>query len=317
MLSPEILTAAIPQAIRSINVTGWGPKTSGKVRETYQRGNHRLLIATDRISAFDRILGVIPYRGQVLNQLSVWWFEQTNKIVRNHLISSPDPNVTLAYDAQTIPIEMIVRGYITGVTSTSLWTLYQKGERQPYGIELPDGLQKNDPLPKAIVTPTTKSSDGGHDLPLTPDAILRERIVSPELWQQMEKAALALFSHGQKVAQNAGLILVDTKYEFGLIDGELAVIDEIHTPDSSRYWTQESYKRGQPEDYSKEYLRNWFKQMGYTGEGTPPPLTPQLAVEVATRYIHVYESLTSSVFEPAESPAEARILDNIANMELL
>lgn len=317
MLSPETLMAAIPQAINSVNVPGWGPKSSGKVRETYQRGNQRLLIATDRISAFDRILGLIPYRGQILNQLSVWWFEQTSGILRNHLISSPDPNVSLVHDVQTIPIEMIVRGYITGVTSTSLWTLYEKGERDPYGIDLPEGLQKNDPLPVTILTPTTKSSDGGHDLPLSRETILRERIVPPELWQQMEEAALALFAHGQQIAQKAGFILVDTKYEFGLIDGKLAVIDEIHTPDSSRYWTQASYQSGQPEDYSKEHLRNWFKDMGYMGDGTPPPLSPQLAIEVASRYIHVYESLTNTIFEPAPLPAEARILNNLANMELL
>ncbi len=309
MLSQAELRTAEP--LQQVNVPGWGEKISGKVRDTYQRGDQRLLITTDRVSAFDRVLGAIPYKGQVLNQLSGWWFQQTQDIVANHVISLPDPNVTLAQDAQPLPVEVIVRGYITGVTSTSLWTLYAGGDRQPYGIPLPDGLQKNDPLPEPIITPTTKATGGGHDERLTRDEIIAGRLVAQALWEQVEQAAVAVFKRGQQVAQQAGLILVDTKYEFGLVGDKLVIIDEIHTPDSSRYWTQESYAAGEPENFDKEFLRLWFVEQGYRGEGAIPTMPADFIAQVAARYIAAYERLTGQPFIPGEQPATDRIIRNL------
>jgi phosphoribosylaminoimidazole-succinocarboxamide synthase len=316
MLSDDIIHAALPQALHSVNLVGFGRKTEGKVRDIYQVDGKRILITTDRVSAFDRVLGVIPFKGQVLNQLSLWWFEQTADLVPNHVLAAPDPNVTIAREAQFLPIEVIVRGYITGVTSTSLWTLYQQGERAPYGIPLPDGLRKNDRLPQPIITPTTKATQGGHDERITREEILVRGLVEPSVWEQIEQVAPALFRRGQEIAARAGLILVDTKYEFGLIDGQLTLIDEIHTPDSSRYWTQESYHQGEPEHFDKEYLRLWFAAQGYRGEGHPPVMPDSFISTVATRYIAAYERLTGQVFTPGEQPAAPRIARNLEPFRL-
>ena len=263
MLTHQELIDAIPSAITSIDLPELGPKTSGKVRDIYRVGDRRVLITTDRISAFDRVLGAIPFKGQTLNQLSAWWFAQTADIVANHFLSTPDPNVTIARDAAPLPVEVVVRGYITGVTKTSLWTLYAAGQRHAYGTTLPNGLRKNDPLPEPIVTPTTKAEGGAHDEPLTPGQIVERGLLPAALWNEVAAAALALFARGQAVAREAGLILADTKYEFGLADGRLTLIDEMHTPDSSRFWTLESYAPGRdPEHLDKEYLRAWYAAQG-------------------------------------------------------
>ena len=311
MLNHNELLAAVPHALDSVDLPGWGQKEEGKVRDIYQRGKQRLLITTDRVSAFDRVLGLIPYKGQVLNQLSAWWFEQTADIVGNHVISIPDPNVTLAHEAQPLPVEVIVRGYITGVTKTSLWYLYSQGDREPYGIPLPDGLEKDDPLPVPIITPTTKAEKGGHDEKLTRQEILDRGLVPQSLWEEVETAALAVFARGQEVARQAGLILVDTKYEFGLVDGRLVLIDEIHTPDSSRYWTLSSYEDGSPVNFDKEFLRIWFAEQGYRGDGTPPKMPPDFIAQVAARYIAAYEKLTGQTFNPGQYPADERIRKNL------
>ncbi|MEQ8674338.1 MAG: phosphoribosylaminoimidazolesuccinocarboxamide synthase [Aggregatilineales bacterium] len=312
MLAHSDLLALIPDALDTVEINGLGDKISGKVRDIYTLSDKRVLIATDRVSAFDRILGLIPYRGQVLNQLSLWWFEQTADLVKNHVIASPDPNVTIGREAQALPVEVVVRGYITGVTGTSMWTMYENGERTPYGIELPDGLKKNDALPHPVITPTTKADDGGHDERLTRVEIIEREIVLPALWEQIEEVAIAVFMRGQKIANQAGLILVDTKYEFGVIDGELTLIDEIHTPDSSRYWTQESYESGgEPEHFDKEYLRLWFAAQGYRGEGDPPKMPAEFIAQVAGRYISAYERLTGRTFEPGQLPAAERIARNV------
>jgi phosphoribosylaminoimidazole-succinocarboxamide synthase len=317
MLNHEQLLKAVPNTLESVDLAGWGAKQSGKVRDIYQRGDRLILITTDRISAFDRVLGAIPFKGQVLNQLSAWWFEQTEDIVANHVIAVPDPNVTIAHEAVPLPVEVIVRGYITGVTSTSLWTLYAQGERNPYGIPLPDGLKKNDPLPTPIITPTTKATAGAHDERLTRDELLGRNLVDKRVWEQVEQAAFSMFARGQQVARKAGLILVDTKYEFGLIDGKPAVIDEIHTPDSSRYWTLTSYgtareRDTEPENFDKEFLRLWYAQQGYRGEGVPPTMPADFIAQVAARYIAAYERLTGQVFVPGEQPAGERIARNLA-----
>jgi phosphoribosylaminoimidazole-succinocarboxamide synthase len=310
MISEQNLIQAIPNCVDNVEVSGLGAKIQGKVRDIYQLGNRRILIATDRISAFDRVLGLIPYRGQVLNQLSQWWFGQTQDIVANHMLGVPDPNVMLCQEAQALPVEVVVRGYITGVTSTSLWTLYAAGERQPYGIALPDGLQKNDRLPQNVITPTTKASSG-HDERITSVEIIEQGLIEAETWAKIQEIALCLFQRGQEIAAKAGLILVDTKYEFGLVDGEITLIDEIHTPDSSRYWTRASYEAGEPENISKEFLREWFKAQGYTGDGTPPIMPDEFVAQVAARYIDVYEKLTGSSFQPGEQPSTQRIRNNL------
>lgn len=308
MVTNDALLQAIPDALHGVDLPEFGPKQSGKVRDIYAVDGKRILITTDRVSAFDRVLGVIPFKGQVLNQLSAWWFEQLQNLVDNHVIDIPDPNVTIAREAEALPVEVIVRGYITGVTSTALWTIYAQGERRPYGIPLPDGLQKNDPLPQPIITPTTKATGGAHDERLTRDEIISRRLVEPSLWEQVEQAALAVFARGQAIARQAGLILVDTKYEFGLVDGQLTLIDEVHTPDSSRYWMLESYGQGsEPKNFDKEFLREWFVAQGFRGDGTPPTLPPEVIAHVAKRYIDAYERLTGNAFIPGELPAAERI----------
>ncbi|NOZ28299.1 MAG: phosphoribosylaminoimidazolesuccinocarboxamide synthase [Chloroflexi bacterium] len=295
-----------------VEVPGLGERIEGKVRDIYVVDGQRVLITTDRVSAFDRVLGAIPFKGQVLNQLSAWWFEQVQDIVPNHVISVPDPNVTIAREAEPLPVEVIVRGYITGVTSTALWTLYSQGVERPYGLDLPPGLRKNDPLPEPVITPTTKATGGAHDERLTSAEVVERGLVPADLWEEIQRAALAIFKRGQEVARRAGLILVDTKYEFGLIDGRPALIDEIHTPDSSRYWVAESYEavRGtdqEPENFDKEFLRLWFVRQGYRGEGEPPKMPPEFIAQVAQRYISAYERLTGETFIPGEQPAAERI----------
>ncbi len=318
-ISMEEILEAVPYALQQVDVPGLGRRIEGKVRDIYVVDGKRVLITTDRVSAFDRVLGAIPFKGQVLNQLSAWWFEQLRDVVDNHVISIPDPNVTIAHEAETLPVEVIVRGYITGVTSTSLWTLYSQGVERPYGLDLPAGLQKNDPLPQPVITPTTKATGGAHDERLTSDEVVKRGLVEPELWARIQEAALTIFKRGQAVARKAGLILVDTKYEFGLVDGQPVLIDEVHTPDSSRYWIAKSYEavRGtgqEPQNFDKEFLRFWFAERGYKGEGIPPQMPATFIAEVAQRYIAAYERLTGQEFVPGAQPAADRIRAALAGL---
>lgn len=312
MLSVDEILAAIPDALVRVDLPELGARIEGKVRDIYVVDGRRVLITTDRVSAFDRVLGAVPFKGQVLNQLSAWWFEQLEDIVANHMVAAPDPNVTIAREAQALPVEVIVRGYITGVTSTSLWTLYNQGVARPYGLELPPGLRKNDPLPEPVITPTTKGTGAAHDERLTSTQVVERGLVAPALWQEIQQAALAIFKRGQEMAEQAGLILVDTKYEFGLIDGKPALIDEVHTPDSSRFWVAESYAsvlgtEQEPENFDKEFLRLWFVRQGYRGEGAPPSMPPEFIAQVAQRYMAAYQRLTGEVFVPGAQPAGDRI----------
>jgi phosphoribosylaminoimidazole-succinocarboxamide synthase len=313
MLSHEALIEAIPHCLAATDFPELGARYEGKVRDVYRRDGERVLITTDRISAFDRVLGLVPYKGQVLNQLSAWWFAQTADIVANHVIAVPDPNVTVARAAEALPVEIVVRGFITGVTTTSLWYLYEQGERQPYGIALPDGLRKNDPLPQPVITPTTKAAKGQHDERITGEAIVARGLVPAALWAEIVETAVALFRRGQAIAAAAGLILVDTKYEMGLVDGRLTLIDELHTPDSSRYWLASTYAPGggEPENFDKEFMRKWYAMQGYRGEGTPRAMPAELIAMVAGRYIAVYERLTGEAFVPGEQPAVERIRRNL------
>lgn len=305
------------KVFKKIDLPKLGKKYSGKVRDVYVKDKERILIATDRISAFDVILGFIPYKGQVLTNLAAFWFEKTKDIVQNHLIAVIDPNVMIGKNSKLIPIEMVVRGYISGVTGTSIWGSYQKGERVIYGITFPDGLAKNQKLLNPVITPTTKAAKG-HDLRLTKKEILQSRIVTKEIYQQMERAALALFQRGTKIAEKAGIILVDTKYEFALLDDKLILIDEIHTPDSSRFWIKRTYKERfssgeEPENFDKEFVRLWYKQKGYAGDGKPPKMTPDLIEQVSRRYIKIYELITGKKFIKQRYPIEQRIKKNLNN----
>lgn len=304
--------------LKTIDLKGFGKKYSGKVRDFYLTDGKRILITTDRISAFDVILGYIPYKGAVLNLLSAFWFNKTLDIVANHMISVPDPNVTIAKNAIPIPIEMVVRGYITGVTGTSIWGSYEKGERVIYGIKFPNGLKKNQKLPNPVITPTTKA-EKGHDERLTEKEILVRKIVTPKIWKQMKQAALKLFEKGSKICEKSGIILVDTKYEFGLLNGKLILIDEIHTPDSSRFWVKKSYlerfKKGlEPENFDKEFLRIWYAKQGYKGDGKPPKLTKEIIAQVSKRYIDIYEKITGKKFKSYPYPIEKRIENNLKNV---
>lgn len=322
MIDEKKIIQHIPYAINSVILPNLGKKHQGKVRDSYILDGKRIFITTDRQSAFDRVLGLIPFKGQVLNQLSAFWFEKTKDIVQNHVLSVPDPNVMIVKNAQLIPIEMVVRGYITGVTITSIWGSYGKGERVIYGIAFPNGLKKNQRLPKPVITPTTKA-EKGHDERLTEKAILQRKIVTPAIWRQMKQAALALFARGQEIADEAGMILVDTKYEMGLLDGKLILIDELHTPDSSRYWVKATYRERfekglEPESYDKEPLRIWFKDQGYTGEGEPPKMPPAFIAKMSTLYMSIYVKITGKEFIPDMTvDVEKRIMKNLERSGVL
>ena len=295
-------------------------RRAGKVRVSYElSATERVFVTTDRLSAFDRIIASVPHKGQVLNQLAAWWFEQTRDIVANHLLEVPDPNVTIGRTAHPLPVEVVVRGYITGVTSTSLWRQYADGARHIYGYDFPDGLLKNTALPHAIVTPTTKAHDGGHDEPISCADVVSMGLVEPALWEQVQAAALAVFARGQHAAAAAGLVLADTKYEFGLaVDtGELLLIDEVHTPDSSRYWVADSYGARlaageEPESLDKEIVRRALIGLGYDGHGTPPSLPADVVAAASARYASAYERLTGQAFVPGSAPIADRIAHNLA-----
>lgn len=291
---------------------------SGKVRETWSLpGERRLLVTTDRLSAFDKVIGSAQHKGQVLNQLAAWWFEQTADIVANHVISLPDPNCLIAVDASPLPVEVVVRGRLTGSTSTSILPRYNKGERLLYGHAFPDGIADHGPLPTPLITPTSKAQAGGHDEPITCAQVVESGLVEASLWQEVERVALALFNRGVGIAENAGFILADTKYEFGLSpDGDLLVIDEMHTPDSSRFWAidglQERLAAGKtPESFDKEPVRLYLGEIGYKGDGTPPILPPSVWEATTARYIKLYERLTGQRFEPGTQPAQERINNNM------
>ena len=277
-------------------------KYVGKVRDMYFYENKSVLITTDRQSAFDRLLGAVPFKGQVLTQASVWWFEKTAHIIKNHFIASPDVNVVIAKKCKVLPIEFVVRGYISGTTSTSLWTQYNNGVRTYCGIDFPDGLQKNEKLEKNVVTPTTKEVD--HDRPITPEDIVKEKWLTQEQWNFASQKALELFEFGQQESLSRGLILVDTKYEFGIEEetGDIILIDEIHTPDSSRFWIESTYKENiekglEPDNIDKEFFRIWFSNNcdPYADETLPTP-PDDLTIELSRRYIQQFEMITGQKF---------------------
>jgi phosphoribosylaminoimidazole-succinocarboxamide synthase len=280
--------------------------SEGKVRDIFYVGDDELVISTsDRISAFDRILGAVPFKGEVLNRLTVYWFGKTSDIIQNHLLATISPRAVLAAACHVIPVEVVVRGYLTG----SAWRDYRAG-RPVSGISLADGMRENQQFNEPLLTPSTKESDGLHDRPCSRDEILAAGVIDPDLWEQVEQTALRLFARGSELARRQGLILVDTKYEFGLRDDELYLIDEVHTPDSSRYWFADSYEqrfqRGEyPHQLDKEYLRRWLMEQGWSGEGHPPQIPASVLHEVSRRYQQAFERITGSEFKAMSTDCEA------------
>lgn len=292
----------------------------GKVRDCFidRARGERIIIVTDRLSAFDAVVGTIPFKGQVLNQLAQFWFDKTSSIAPNHMLRVPDPNVMIARECEPLPVELVMRAYLTGVTSTSIWKAYEAGARTFCGHALPDGMRKNQPLPRPILTPSTKAQKGDHDVSVSRDELLAMGRISPELLDRAAALAAALFAAGQRHAADRGLILADTKYEIGLdrsrdAGDQLVVIDEIHTPDSSRYWYADDYEarlaRGEePRSLDKEYVRRWLAHdAGWSGDGPPPIMPDEIRVEAARRYIASYEIVTGQPFEPDPREPIARI----------
>lgn len=302
--------------LQETNFDFLGPKRAGKVRDMYERNGKLALVSTDRHSSFDRIIAHIPWKGQVLNQVSAWWFERTKDIVPNHVLAIPDPNVTIARKCTMVPVEAVVRGYLTGVTDTAAWTRYAAGLRDFGGTILPDGMRKNQRLPQPTFDPTTK--EAAHDRTLSPAQMIGEGFITHGLFDRIRETALKLFARGQEIAARNGLILVDTKYEFGTDEkGELILIDEIHTPDSSRYWQQESYKARfsaseEPEYFDKEFLRLWFRDhCDPYRDAALPPAPPEMVDELSRRYIAMYEQITGLKFTYGATPILQRVEKNL------
>ena len=297
--------------------------TRGKVRENYDLPDgRRILIATDRLSAFDRILAVIPYKGQVLTQTARFWFERTEDLCPNWALDYPDPNVVVGQRLEILPVEFVVRGYLAGTTSTSILTQYRGGRREMYGMRFPDGMRDNERLPGPIITPTSKASEGGHDEPLTRAEIIERGLMTRKQWDEVSAYALALFSYGQQAMAERGLILVDTKYEFGTCpDGTIVLADEIHTPDSSRYWLASSYEerfaRGEPpESFDKDFVRAWVAARCDPYRDPIPAIPRELILQTSQRFIEAFETITGQRFEPGATPVLERIRANLGSLML-
>ena len=307
----NIIKEQLQYTLDKFNAPDLGKHYKGKVRENFHLDNEIIMITTDRVSAFDHVLGTIPFKGQILTEIANFWFDKTRNIAPNHIISTPDPQVLIAQKAETLPVEVIVRGYITG----SLWREYSQGINGQYGFKLPDGLKMNQKFSEPILTPSTKAQYGLHDEPIYRDAIVNG-LVEETIYARAEGYAMQLFEAGQKWAADQGLILVDTKYEFGIVDEKLILIDEIHTPDSSRYWLANEYSNryadGEKQNMlDKENIRQWLIDKGFSGEGTPPQLTEDIRVFLAEQYIDLYEILTGKSFDPIVGDVQERIQKNL------
>lgn len=294
-----------------------GEHYRGKVRDNYYSDDTMLMITTDRISAFDHVLGTIPFKGQILTEIANFWFEKTKNIVPNHIISTPDPQVLIAKKAKTLPVEVIVRQYITG----SLWREYSSGINGQYGFLLDENLIENQKFMEPILTPSTKAEYGLHDEPISRDKIIKD-LVPENIYLKAEEYALKLFQAGQEWANGRGLILVDTKYEFGIYNDELIVIDEIHTPDSSRYWVkdlyEENYNNKLPQKMlDKENIRQWLISQGFNGEGKPPKLTDEIRILLSEKYIELYNKLTGKIFQPEVGDVKERIINNLKENSII
>jgi phosphoribosylaminoimidazole-succinocarboxamide synthase len=318
MIDTETLRTALGATLTTTSLDALGRKYEGKVRDNYTTPDgRRFIVVTDRISAFDRVIGTLPLKGQVLNRMAAFWFEQTASVAPNHMISLPDPAVLEARECVPLPVEMVMRAHVTGVTSTSIWTHYARGERTFCGHRLPDGLRKNERLPAPILTPSTKADKGDHDVSASREEILAMGRLDARDFDRAAELAAALFAHGQRWCRERGLILVDTKYEFGKDkSGEIVVIDEIHTPDSSRFWFEASYAerfaRGEePESFDKEYVRRYLAGIGFKGDGPIPPIPDEVRIEASRRYIEACEKITGAPFVPDLEDPAVRIPRNL------
>ncbi len=318
MPNRELIKKNLKNTVTETNLEGYDKVHVGKVRDTYEKEGQRIIITTDRQSAFDRVLAAIPFKGAVLNQFAAFWFDNTQDIVRNHLLAAPDPNVSIVKKVKIYPVEVIVRGYITGTTDTSAWVNYEAGERNFCGVQLPEGLKKNQKFETPIITPTTKP-ETGHDEKISREEIIAQGLVPEEEWNEIEKYALAVFKRGQEIAAEKGFILVDTKYEFGKDEeGNIVLADEVHTPDSSRYWIAATYeerfaKGEEPENFDKEFLRLWFKDHCDPYNDAELPAAPDdLVEELSFRYIDIFEKLTGIEFQyNEEKNIQERLQENL------
>ena len=309
------LRARAHQVLRDATIPELPSHYSGKVRDNYDMPDgSRVIIATDRLSAFDRILCAVPFKGQVLTQTARFWFEHTKDICPNHVLSYPDPNVVVGQRLDILPVEIVVRGYLAGTTSTSILTMYRAGVREMYGHRLPYGMRDNQRLPAPIITPTSKADYGAHDAPLTADEIIAQKLLTPAQWQQLSNYALALFARGQEMAAKRGLILADTKYEFGTdAAGRIILADEIHTPDSSRYWRASSFparfEAGEkPESFDKDFVRSWVAARCDPYGDAIPEMPEDLVLATAAVYVEAFETITGLGFE---LPPQGMVLDRI------
>ena len=320
MVDPDYLTRHLDLVLEDATIPELPSHYRGKVRDNYDLPDgRRLIIATDRLSAFDLNIAAIPFKGQVLTQIARFWFDRTADICANHVIGYPDPNVLLCQRLDILPVEIVVRDYLAGTTATSVWSMYKAGRREIYGLRFPDGLRENEKLPHTILTPTTKARDGEHDEPVTAAEILESGMLTRAQWEEVSQKALALFARGREIAAGRGLILVDTKYEFGLAsDGRILLADEIHTPDSSRYWFAESYPgrfaAGEPPDsFDKDFLRRWVAARCDPYRDPIPPIPREIIAEAARIYVSVFETITGEGFTVAQpqTPVLERIRANL------
>ena len=321
MLDPAVLASRSDLVLADATIPELPNHYRGKVRDNYDLPDgRRIIIATDRLSAFDRNIAAIPCKGEVLTQTARFWFDETDAICRNHVIEYPDPNVLVCRLLSILPVEIVVRDYLAGTTATSVWSMYKAGRREIYGMRFPDGLRENQKLPQTILTPTTKARDGEHDEPITPAEIVARGLMSGAQWDELSATALALFARGRELAAARGLILVDTKYEFGIDrDGRVTLADEVHTPDSSRYWFAATYPArfaaGEPPDaFDKDVLRRWVAARCDPYRDAIPPIPPLIIGETAAVYIDAYERITGRHFAlpPPGRPVIERIRANLA-----
>ncbi len=312
-MTSSALSQQLPYTLRQAELPALGPPYRGKVRDTYRQGDKLILVTTDRLSAFDHVLTTIPFKGEVLNRLAAFWFERTRHIVANHVLEVPDANVLVARACEPFAVEVVVRGYLTG----SLWRDYQKGTHTAYGVPFPEGLRKDEAFPAPVITPSTKAQYGQHDEPISEAEILARGLASARDWARITEAARGLFLEGQRWARSQGLILVDTKYEFGKVGDTLYVIDEMHTPDSSRYWVADEYEarfaRGEDQRMlDKENIRQWLiRERGFSGQGTPPPIPDDVRVSLAEKYLAAYARITGTPLELSVGDVHARIEKNL------
>lgn len=321
MIDARTLAPYLDNILRDATIPELPNHYRGKVRDNYDLPDgRRIIIATDRLSAFDIVLTAIPLKGQVLTQLARFWFDATRDLCPNHVLDYPDPNVLVCRKLKILPVEIVVRDYMAGTTSTSIWSMYKTGRREMYGIRFPEGLRENEKLPETVVTPTTKAADGAHDEPLTPEEIVGRGLLTEAQWRAASERALALFARGREMARERGLILVDTKYEFGFDpQGHILLADEIHTPDSSRYWFLESYAERfaageRPESFDKDFVRTWVTARCNPYRDPIPEIPRDIVLEAARIYVEAFETITGRPFDlpDPKQPILERIRANLA-----